>query len=368
MMLLHRFASVMAWLFHRDRAERRLDDEIQSFIDMSAADKMRDGLPSAEARRRAILELGGVEQAKERVRTSRHGAGLDEVGRDVRYAFRTFVRDRSFTVVVVLTLALGIGANTAIFSIIDSLLLRTLPVKEPERLAMLVADGQSGQTTWTYPIWEQIQGHADRFEGTFAWSTFDAQFNLAQGGEAQFVNGLFVSGGALDTLGVAAVLGRTFTPADDVRGGGASGPVAVISHAFWKRHFGGAPDVIGRTLTLERIPFTVIGVTERSFFGLNVGRSVRCRHPVRHRAPRPRRGGVAAGSARFMVVDSDGAPQSRADLRSGVDGAAHAAAPNSRSHAPGTAGGSGRVPSTNPSRSPRRPLADRDCAISIAAP
>jgi putative ABC transport system permease protein len=273
MMPPRRLVSVLALLFHRDRAERRLDDELQSFIDMSAADKMRDGVPAAEARRRAILELGGVEQAKERVRTARHGARLDEVVRDVRYAFRTFAKHRSFTVVVVLTLALGIGANTAIFSIIDSLLLRALPVKEPGRLAMLVADVPSGQTTWTYPIWEQIRGHGDKFDGAFAWSTFDSEFNLTQGGETQFVNGLYVSASAFRTLGVAAVLGRTFTPDDDVRGGGASGPVVVISHAFWQRHFGGAPDVIGRTLTLERVPFTIIGVTQPGFFGLNVGRS-----------------------------------------------------------------------------------------------
>ena len=112
----------------------------------------------AEARRLAILELGGVEQAKERVRTSRHGAGLDEVGRDVRYAFRTFVRDRSFTAVIVLTLALGIGANTAIFSIIDSLLLRTLPVKEPGRLAILVADGSRDRPPGRIPSGRRSRG------------------------------------------------------------------------------------------------------------------------------------------------------------------------------------------------------------------
>jgi hypothetical protein len=113
MTLLHRLASIVGWLFRRTRAEQRLDDELHVFIDMSAADKVREGLSPAPARRLAILELGGVEQAKERVRTYRHGALLDEVSRDVRYAFRMFVRNPSFTVVIVLTLALGIGANTA---------------------------------------------------------------------------------------------------------------------------------------------------------------------------------------------------------------------------------------------------------------
>jgi putative ABC transport system permease protein len=273
MTLLHRLASVLGWLLHRDRAERRLDDELQTFIDMSAAAKMPDGMSATEARRLAMLELGGIEQAKERVRTSRHGALLDEVGRDVRHALRTVVQHRSLTVVVVLTLALGIGANTAIFSIVDGLLLRTLPVKEPDRLAIVVADGPSGQTTWTYPIWEQIQQRADVFDRAFAWTGFDAQFNLSQGGETRLVNGIWTSASTFSTLGVAAVLGRTFTPAEDVRGGAASGPVAVISHAFWQRYFGGAPDVVGRTLILERIPFTIIGVTQPGFFGLSVGRS-----------------------------------------------------------------------------------------------
>ncbi len=137
MTLLHRLASVLGWVFHRKRAEQRLDDELQAFIDMSAAEKMRDGLLPADARRLAMLELGGIEQAKERVRTYRHGALLDEVGRDVQYAFRMFVRNPGFTVIIVLTLALGIGANTAIFSLIDALMLRWLPVRNPQELVQL---------------------------------------------------------------------------------------------------------------------------------------------------------------------------------------------------------------------------------------
>ena len=184
-----------------------------------------------------------------------------------------FARQRTFAIVIVLTLALGIGANTAIFSIVDSLVLRTLPVKDPERLAQLVADPPSGQTTWTYPIWQEIQRHADRFDAVFAWSRFDAQFNLAQGGETQLANGVWASAGSFDALGVKPLLGRMFLPSDDLRGGGSGGPVVVISHAFWRDHFGGALDVIGRPLTIERVPFTVVGVTPPGFFGLSVGRS-----------------------------------------------------------------------------------------------
>jgi putative ABC transport system permease protein len=273
MILLHRLASILAWIVRRDRLERRLDEEMRTFVDMSAADKVRDGIPAAEARRLAVVELGGVEQAKERVRTGRHGAMLDEVAGDVRYALRLLVKQRTFTVVIVFTLALGIGANTAIFSIVDGLLLRRLPVKDPDRLAMLIAAPPSRQASWTYPIWEQIRQRADLFDGAFAWSRFDAEFNLAQGGESQFVNGVWASANSFTALGVSPVIGRTFVPADDVRGGGPGGPVVVISYAFWQRHFGGARDVIGRTLTLDRVPLTIVGVTPREFFGLNVGRS-----------------------------------------------------------------------------------------------
>jgi predicted permease len=263
---------MLAWWFRRSKVERRLDDELQIFVEMSAAEKIRDGATPREARRQALIELGGLEQAKEHVRTGRHGGSFDEIGQNVRYALRMLGRNPGFTAVIVLTLALGIGANTAIFSIIDSLLLRPLPVQDPSRLAIVTDTSDGGQSSWTYPIWEQIRDRRDVFAGTAAWATTDASFNLTQGGETDVVNGMWVSGEFFDMLGVPAALGRTFSPADDVRGG-VNGPVAVISHGFWQRHFGGAPDVAGRTVTLERIPFTVIGVTPPDFFGLSVGRA-----------------------------------------------------------------------------------------------
>ena len=131
MKLLHRLASVLWWILRRDRAESQLDDDVRSFVEMSIADKIKDGVPADEARRLALIELGGIEQVKEGLRAGRHGALLDDVGRDVRYAFRLFARQPTFAAVIVSTLALGIGANTAIFSIVDSLLLRTLPIAEP---------------------------------------------------------------------------------------------------------------------------------------------------------------------------------------------------------------------------------------------
>ena len=200
---------------------------------------------------------------------------LQSIWQDVRHAARSLQRAPAFVAIVVLTLALGIGATTAIFSLIDRLILRTLPVRDPERLVMVATTGQpigfGFAESWSNPVWEQLRGHLDEFAGGFAYAETD--FNLAAGGEAQVVNGFLASGGFFETLGVTASLGRTFTASDDVRGGGADGPVVVISHDFWQRHFGGAADVVGKSLTIDRVPFKVVGVTPRRFSGAVVGRA-----------------------------------------------------------------------------------------------
>src|SRR2546428_2923628 len=197
---------------------------------------------------------------------------------DIRLAFRSVRATPVVSLVAVLSLALGIGANTAIFSIVNSLLLRALPVKEPQQLALVVDDPTRGITSWTNPIWEQIRQRREIFDGVLAWSTM--RFNLAAGGETQFVDGIWASGSMFETLGVPAMLGRTFTDADDARGGGPDGPVAVISYAFWQRHFGGSADAIGRTLTIERVPYTIVGVTPADFFGPDVGRQFDVAIPI----------------------------------------------------------------------------------------
>jgi putative ABC transport system permease protein len=189
---------------------------------------------------------------------------------DLRDAFRALKATPTVSIIAALSLALGIGANTAIFSILDSLILRSLPVKEPQRLA-LVQLSETGNSSWTNPLWEQIRDRPDLFDGAFAWSA--TRFNLAQGGQTEFVDGVWATGRYFDVLGVPAILGRTFIAADDRRGGGPDGPVAVIGYNFWQRRFGGAADAIGRSLTVERIPFTIIGVTPPGFFGTDVGRT-----------------------------------------------------------------------------------------------
>src|SRR5262245_22443505 len=198
---------------------------------------------------------------------------LADLSRDVRYAGRMLARSPAVSFVAVLTLALGIGANAAMFSIVNSLLLRALPVDRPDRLVLLLSNPTvTPSSPWSNPIWENIRDrHADLFQSAFAFSRRVTRFNLAAAGPTDFVDGIFASGSYFEALGVAPVLGRTFTREDDRRGGGVNGPVAVISYGFWQRRSGGAADVVGRRQTIDRVPFTIIGVMPQSFFGTDVG-------------------------------------------------------------------------------------------------
>jgi predicted permease len=173
--------------------------------------------------------------------------------------------------VAILSLTLSIGANTAIFSLIDSLWMRMLPVKAPDRLVLVTSGTAAGIQSWSYPVWEQIRDQPQLFDSTTAW--FATRFDLASGGETQFVNGLEASGSFFDVLGVRAIIGRTFSNADDRRGGGPDGPVAIISYSFWQRRFGGSEDAIGRALSLDHVSFTIVGVTPPDFVGPDVGRA-----------------------------------------------------------------------------------------------
>jgi len=197
---------------------------------------------------------------------------------DLRDAFRALKATPVVTIVAILSLALGIGANTAIFSILDSLLLRTLPVEDPQRLHIVGTGPDGRSTSWTNPIWEQIRDRQSLFDGAFAWAS--TRFNLADGGQTEFVDGVWASGRYFDVLGVQTILGRTFSEADDRRGGGPDGPVAVISYGFWQRRFGGTADAIGRSLTVERVPFTIVGVAPPGFFGVDVGRTFDVAIPI----------------------------------------------------------------------------------------
>ena len=207
----------------------------------------------------------------------------DEMFQDLRYGVRMLLKNKSFTAVAVLSLALGIGANTAIFQLLDAVRLRTLPVKAPQELAEVhLADtkgmrgGLGRPTQVTNPIWEQIRERQQAFSGLFAWGTDSV--NLAPGGEVRNARMLYVSGDFFNTLGVGYALGRVFATTDDQPGCGAGG--LVISHALWQREYGGEANVIGRKLTLADHQFEIIGVTPANFFGMEVGRSFDLALPI----------------------------------------------------------------------------------------
>jgi predicted permease len=182
---------------------------------------------------------------------------------DVRYAFRATWKSPGFTAVAVLSLALGIGATAAIFSIVDALMLRPLPITDPQRLVLV---GRPGGGLFSYRVWGQIRDQQDVFSGVFAYT--QTTFALATRGEKQSIPGIYVSGDYFNTLGVSAIRGRTLLPSDDQRG---ASLVCVISYGFWQRQFGKSPGVIGKMLSLDRQQFEVVGVTPPSFFGLDVG-------------------------------------------------------------------------------------------------
>lgn len=199
------------------------------------------------------------------------------VVQDLRFAARMLHKTPGFTAAAVLSLALGIGANTAIFQLLDAVRMKPLPVRASHELAQVGLSNPATRrgsyndrfNSLTNPLWEQIRDHQQAFSGVFAWSS--GNFNLAQSGEVRNGKVLWVSGEFFNVLGVQPFLGRVLNASDDVRG--CTAPGAVISHGFWQKEFGGAPDVIGRKLTLPDHSLEVVGVTPREFYGLEVGKS-----------------------------------------------------------------------------------------------
>jgi predicted permease len=210
---------------------------------------------------------------------------MTHLGQDIRYALRTLLKTPAFTLVVVLTLALGIGANTAIFSLTDQLLLRLLPVKDPQQLVVLDGPGAfQGRTfnngTFAYPMYRDFRDQTTVFSGVIA--RFPTPLTLMTNGQAERVSGELVTGNYFDVLGVRAHIGRTLTSDDDKTPGGH--PVAVLSHNYWMRRFAGDRSVVGRTITLNGMPMTIVGVTPPGFYGIVVGENPDVMVPVMMKA------------------------------------------------------------------------------------
>ena len=279
---LHRLLS----LFRRSQLDRDLDAELRSHLEMAVERHLAQGMSGEQARRQALLDFGGLEQTRQTYRERRGLPFLDALLQDLRFAFRMLGKSPGFTAVAVLTLALGIGANTAIFSLIDAVLLRSLPVHDPQQLMVLQWTAHHSPNTkghysymscpspnasaehgcwFSYPMFQQFQSRQDEFSGVMALCG-NVGLNLRGNGPASFVQGEMVSGDFFDTLGIAPALGRTLGPSDDKPG---APPVAVLSYGYWQRAFGADPRVVGRTIWLNNTPVTIVGVAAKDFPGLD---------------------------------------------------------------------------------------------------
>ena len=255
------------FLFQRDRIARDMADELRLHLELRAEDHAAGGMKREEAEAQARRAFGNITQISEQGRAVWGWAFLETFVNDLRYGLRALRADPGFALAAVASLALGIGANTAIFSILNAVMLRGLPVEDPHGLVQ-VKSAVSGDFTATYtnPIWEQIRDHQQSFSGALAYNS--QRFDLANGGESHFANDIWVSGDFFRVLGVPAIRGRLMTPRDDRHGCGPDGPVAVIGYGFWKAHFASDPNIVGKTFSVDRHPFQIVGVTPSWFTGL----------------------------------------------------------------------------------------------------
>jgi predicted permease len=267
-MSLRRELAKLGALSRRPKPADNLAEEIRSHLEMEEQENLESGMPPEEAHYAALRRFGNVTLAQERSREMWGWNSIETLWQDLRYGLRQLRRSPGFTAVAVLTLALGIGVNTAIFSLIDAVMLRMLPVEKPGELFKMEfgnAD-EGGGDVFTTPMWEQLRDHQDFFSSTFAWA--GTNFDLAEGGATRAVDGMWVSGGLFRALGLRPAAGRLIADADDRRGCPA---VAVLSYGFWQEHYGGAKSTVGSTLSLDSHPFEVIGVAPPGFFGMEVG-------------------------------------------------------------------------------------------------
>ena len=264
-----RLRSLVRALFRRREFESGAVEEMEFHIRQYAADLERSGVAPADALKRARLEFGNVHSLKLECRDERGVRGLEDLTRDVVFGLRWLRRSPAFAAAAILSVALGVGANAAVFSVLNALILRPLPIERPDQIVRVTPGG--GRQTWTHPLWSEVHRRAAIFDGMAGWSP--REFDLSNGGPTSFVQGLWVSGEFFELLGIRPAVGRLLSRDDDARGGGPAGPSAVISFRLWQQRFGGAADIVGRRITVERAPFTVIGVTPPEFFGLVTGRS-----------------------------------------------------------------------------------------------
>jgi macrolide transport system ATP-binding/permease protein len=292
MSLLQNIASGLRGLFQKEQVDREIDEELSDFLEMAAEEKMKQGLSREEALRSVRLERGNVGAAKDEIHAAKWESFLETCWQDVRFGVRMLRKNPGFTAVVVLTLALGIGANTAIFSLLNAVLLQSIPVHDPQELVVLrwsaharpKTDGHSSygdckSTRWeasfasscsfSYPLLRRIRKESHVFSGVAGFAGPE-QLNLSGNGQASMASGEGVSGDFFQTLGVSASVGRTLDLNDDKPGAEA---VAVLSYPYWQSAFGGRADAIKKTIKLNGLPFTIVGVADPRFTRLAPGKT-----------------------------------------------------------------------------------------------
>ncbi len=279
-------------LFRRTAVDDELDDELRFHLEMQTAKYVQAGLTRDKARRQARLEFGGLEQVRGECQEARGVTFAETIAQDIRFGLRMLRKSPAFTGAVIATLALGIGANTAIFSLVNAVLLRSMPVRNPDELVVLqweahawpnhvgtssygdcryeeTANGKSG-CSLSYPMFKYIAGRKDLFSNTMAFAG-PSQMDLSGNGPASVAHGELVSGSYFETLGVGAALGRTLQPEDERPG---AAPVAVLDYGYWQRAFGGSADVLGRTIRLNTVVVTIVGVADPGFTNLTPGKTL----------------------------------------------------------------------------------------------
>lgn len=286
MTLLARLRSRLKWIAKRRRLEMEMEDEIRFHLESHVDELVRGGVPAAEAKRRARLEFGGIESHKDAMRAAVGVRWSDEMWDDLRFGTRMLVKNPGFTAIVVASLTLGIGANTSIFAVARRVLLDTLAVKNPGELRLLtwvsgrelpvppvwgdVSSTEEGglvSTAFSFPVLEELRTRTDVFQDLIAFK--DVEGTMTVDGHSDIVTAEMVSGNAFDALGVQPVLGRPLTPTDD--SGPGKGPVAVIGEGYWEERFGGSSSIVGKSISINGVPITIVGVIPARFTGLTMG-------------------------------------------------------------------------------------------------
>ena len=277
----------MSWrrFFRRRYWDDERRRELESYLATEIDEQMARGLPADAARAAAYRKLGNPTRIREEIYEMNTIGLLETIWQDLRYGARLLRLNPTFAIVAILTLALGTGANAAIFQLVDAVRLRMLPVKDAQQLVEITIDtngkGRTGRfisrrPLMTEPLWRAVRERQQAFSEMLAWGT--VTFDLASSGESRPAQGIWVSGDFFQTLGVPAHIGRVLTPADDRKG--CPAPGVVLSHAFWQKQYSGDPSIVGRAIVLDGHPFDIVGVSQAGFFGVDVGRTFDVAAPI----------------------------------------------------------------------------------------